>query len=125
MSFKTGLKIDWVEGTNNLILRESLRYYDKRSKQLFIIACGLVSDGASIPRFLWPILGHPFQHPMREAAILHDFLYYYNVVPRKIADQIFYDALVESGMNRYKAQIYYFGVRVGGRSAYKKHSKKG
>lgn len=36
---------------------------------------GFQSDGASIPRILWPIVGSPFAPEVLLAAVLHDFLY--------------------------------------------------
>ena len=38
-------------------------------------AAGTTTDGASIPRFLWRICGHPYQVPRAYAALLHDWLY--------------------------------------------------
>lgn len=35
-------------------------------------------DGASIPRMLWPIVGHPYDSDYVQAAGVHDVLYRYN-----------------------------------------------
>ncbi len=120
MPFRSELKSDFIEDTDNIILEKDLIYYDKRSKQLFVIPAGFICDGASIPQFLWGVLGHPLQADVRKAAVLHDFLYRNQVVRRKVADQMFYDALVEEGMDENKAQVFYSGVRIGGASAYKR-----
>jgi len=36
---------------------------------------GLVFDGASIPKFLWPVVGHPYDSDFVQAAAVHDYLY--------------------------------------------------
>jgi len=41
----------------------------------FVVPSGATTDGASIPRFLWRICGHPLQAPRVYAAMLHDWLY--------------------------------------------------
>jgi len=110
-------------GKDRIVLEKDLIYLDCRSKETFVIQAGFVCDGCSLPQFLWSVLGHPFSYPVRMAAILHDFLYRGNVVKRKVADQMFYDALVETGMDDNKAQVFYLGVRSGGASAYKKGSR--
>lgn len=120
MPFKTELKTDWIKNTDTIILERDLVYYDNRSKQVFVIPVGFISDGASIPQFLWSVMGHPFQADVRKAAVLHDFLYRHQVVRRKVADQMFYDALCEEGLNENKAQMFYAGVRVGGASSYRR-----
>lgn len=120
MPFKTDLKSDFITGADEIILEIDLVYYDNRSRETFVIAPGFVCNGASIPRFLWSVLGHPFQYVARRPAILHDWLYRNKVVKRKVADQMFYDALIEEGMEADKAQLFYAGVRIGGSDAYKK-----
>jgi len=120
MPFRTELKTDWVENFDRIILENPLEYWDERSHQLFVIPEGFVTDCASIPQFLWSVLGHPFGKNIRKASTLHDFLYRNNVVKRKVADQMFYDALVDEGMDQDRAQVYYSGVRIGGSKAYQK-----
>jgi hypothetical protein len=39
---------------------------------LIIVMCGGKTDGASIPRFLWRVFGHPFHRRNRFWAIIHD-----------------------------------------------------
>ena len=41
----------------------------------FTVPAGTRTDGASIPRFLWRVCGHPLQAPRVYAATLHDWLY--------------------------------------------------
>lgn len=55
-------------------------------------------------------------------AVVHDYLYRKNCayqVSRKVADRVFYNALREDGLARWRAWIYYGGVRLFGFYAYK------
>ena len=39
------------------------------------VPAGTTTDGASIPRMLWRVCGHPLEAPRVYAALLHDWLY--------------------------------------------------
>ena len=41
----------------------------------FTVPAGATTDGASIPRFLWRVCGHPLESPRLYAALLHDWIY--------------------------------------------------
>ena len=49
---------------------------------------GFSSDGASIPRLLWWLIGHPFLHSYLLAAVLHDALYRSELFSRCLADRM-------------------------------------
>jgi len=117
--FKSIPEIEFVPKSNNIVLINELKYHDLRSNKLFIVPAGFTCDGASIPKFAWSIVGHPFSKKVRAGAVLHDWLYRNGVVPRGEADQIFYDALREYNMGYFKAQAFYMAVRTFGGSSYK------
>lgn len=83
------------------------------------VPAGFVTDGASIPRLLWSLVGHPLgeYHP---AAIVHDALYDGTAPlpnldnPRRVADQILLAACADLGVSWVKRRTLYIGVRVGG-----------
>lgn len=74
---------------------------------------GLLTDGASIPRVFWPLIGHPYQGLYLKAAIIHD----YYCVPqnryRRWQDVhgVFHDAMKANGVGRVKALLMFFAVR--------------
>lgn len=80
-----------------------------------------VSDGASIPRILWAIFP-PF-HRWTDSAIIHDFLYKTQFIDRKVCDKIFLECMLEDGVNKIVAYLFYLNVRVFGRFAWKKYNK--
>lgn len=76
------------------------------------IPSGHISDGATVPRILWPVI-HPFGR-WTKAAILHDYLL--TVLPREQADREFRKALVATGVRKPLAWLMWAAVRVYGLS---------
>lgn len=74
---------------------------------------GLKTDGASIPSWAQPIIGGPWEKHFIRAAVIHDHYCIRNVRSRRATHRMFYDALVESGVNRGKALAMYYAVIVG------------
>lgn len=87
------------------------------------VPAGFVTDGASIPRFLWRVLGHPFEAATIGAAVRHDYAYQTGRVPREQADAEFHDNLRADGVGAVKAKLYYFGVRMFGARHYNNKQK--
>ena len=87
---------------------------------------GFRSDGASIPRALWPLCGTPMQVPRIYAAICHDFVYGGGIAgaTRRRADALYREMLyrfwrcekLTDGTGRIAkglhAKIHNFGVSV-------------
>jgi len=86
-----------------------------------MIPAGTPTDGASIPRALWSIVGSPFTGKYTPAAVLHDWLYLTGIYSRKESDQILYKAMIASNVPLWKADIICTGVRAGGWVAWNKH----
>lgn len=98
------------EGRQQWRLLAPFRYRDVVAPE------GFVTDFCSIPRLLWRI--EPPVGIAARAAIPHDWLYQEKAKPRDVADGIFRDALRDLGIPRWKAQLMYVGVRLGGASGY-------
>lgn len=77
--------------------------------RVFTIPKGFVSDGASIPRILWPVFGGAFSTKLLRASVEHDYLISlnYNGDSR---DLHFYSALMDSDVDKWKAKLMYHGV---------------
>ena len=106
--------------------------YRARDGELFTICRRARINGASVPRLLWPLLGHPWSPPYGRATALHDDLYRWGGTTRKRADALFLEAM-EACWAEYartpgtkpswwahrvkepaRRQALYRGVRVGG-----------
>lgn len=119
------LDITFLQG-DNIRLGELLTFDDQRGSATWFALPGQDSDGASIPRLFWRLLGHPFHGPFRRAAILHDAYYrlQYAGISRRAIDLMLYDALLHDGCPKWKAAIIYASVRAGGWRAWGQNAKK-
>ena len=82
-----------------------------------VVPAGSTTDGASIPRFLWRICGHPLEAPRVYAAMLHDWLYrngWRLGFTRKEADEIYYMLLRHFGVSAWRAGTEYCFLRMFG-----------
>lgn len=89
------------------------------SEQIILVPAGFETDGASVPRLLWVI--YPTWGTYSRAAVIHDWLCY-NVnrgtplvicPTKKVAADIFYEAMVVCGTGWLTRNILYWGVRLG------------
>lgn len=97
----------------------------------FTVPAGTRTDGASIPRFLWRLCGHPLQAPRVYAATLHDWLYEGadpdgwtdgarpSEVSREDADECYRALSRHFGIPWWKANIEYYALRWFGKAHYK------
>ena len=76
------------------------------------------TDFASTPRFLWAFF--PPYGKYTEAAVLHDYLYAQKLFERAKCDEIFYYAMLQLGVPKWKAVLMYKSVRLFGQKAYSK-----
>ena len=73
----------------------------------------LKTDGASIPSWAEPVIGGAWEEQFVRAAVIHDHYCIRTVRSRRATHRMFYDALIESGVNRAKALSMYYAVIVG------------
>ena len=88
---------------------------------------GTKTDGASIPRALWGVCGHPLEAPRVYAAIVHDWLYGGGGpvgMTRAEADAVYRDLLVAYGWGRWRAWIEWTALRVCGASHWTSRTEK-
>lgn len=76
---------------------------------------GDITDGASIPRFAQIFVGVPFESTALPAAVLHD---HYSKSVRPVrgwfqTQRMFYEALLEGGVEEPRASMMYAGVLIG------------
>ena len=80
------------------------------------VPAGFVTDLASIPIGLRSLFSRTGRS--RKPAVAHDYMYFEQMFTRKRCDQLFKAMLIERGVWRWQAQIYYIGVRCGGWKAW-------
>lgn len=86
----------------------------KPGKPYEVVPAGYESDGASIPWWLWWLIGHPLTPPFWGAALVHDFRYGHHTVSRKQADDDFREHLRIDGAGRVRAWVMWAAVRAFG-----------
>ena len=88
-------------------LLSDFSYESKFAKTTYTVPAGFITDGASIPQAAMSITGYP---GMR-AAVVHDMLVQRpDEIPRRYADQVFHEALLECGVSPATALLMYQGV---------------
>lgn len=104
----------------------SVRIQDVSNGRLYVVCvpAGFQSDGASVPRVVWTLVGLRPDGPIRAAALIHDYIYRSKGVvevssvvgaktldiSRKNADRIFLSLMRAAGMGG-RANIAYWAVR--------------
>ena len=94
--------------------------YETWEKEIITVPKGFISDGASIPKICWSIIGHPMGE-YAPAAWIHDFLFVTQPVTRKEADRIFIEAMADLGVAFWKRKTMHFFVRICGWGAWQKY----
>lgn len=101
------------EASGQCISRNALRFTDK-AKVVWEAKADLATDGASIPKVFQPLVGQPFAPAFIKAAIVHDHYCDRHVRPWRDTHRMFYEALIDQGIEQGKAKLMYFAVYLGG-----------
>jgi len=114
-----------VEITPNdtLILLEEFWYIDKMGKK-HCVKKGFEFDGASIHKFFWRLLTHPFSSKIVRSACLHDNGYKNGEIPKEENDDLFYETMeYEDRLPEWKQYSIYKAVDCCGNKAWENHRK--
>ena len=73
-------------------------------------------DGATIPRWLWWLMGHPLSMQLRWSSLWHDIgcREAQCIEDRTIADAVFLRLLREAGVGKYRRRAMWLAVRIYG-----------
>ena len=120
-SFTEPLLVEYIDGKNWKLIKEfSFYFYYKNKKITITVPTGFITDFASIPRIFWSLL--PPTGKYGKAAVIHDYCYRKRLLPRKLADKVFLEAMKVLKVARWKIYIMYLAVRLFGWRYYgKKH----
>jgi hypothetical protein len=128
MAFDTALAVRTVRGQpHRWELEEPLAYRDSVHGAIVVLP-GARTDGASVPRLLWTLVGSPMRDSrVLRAAVVHDQLYCTfggaGALTRTQCDALFYRALRAAGVGWLKARAYYLGVRAGGWVGWRRYAQ--
>ncbi|GAA3758275.1 DUF1353 domain-containing protein [Terriglobus aquaticus] len=103
----------WLSDGRNMQIEEPFAYIDIAELRWDVPAEARV-DGASIPRFLWTLLGGPFEGKYRDASVVHDWYCDVRTRPWRAVHRMFFEAMLTSGVGTSQAKMMYAGVMLGG-----------
>lgn len=87
------------------------------SNDVINVGIGFQTDFASIPRLLWAFL--PRWGKYGNAAVIHDWLYWYQPRDRREADRIFLEGMEVLEVSAWKRNVIYYAVRAFGGIAWR------
>lgn len=123
--FLTTLKTEQV-GKWNHVLLDTLVFEDEKVGVVMAPA-GFKTDFASI-RILHNIFLFVLYSLVsgygNYSATVHDYLYAVSKLPRDVCDGVLYRALRAEGVAKWRAWLFWVGVRIGGGGPYRKHRQK-
>lgn len=111
-----------MDSSGRTLLRLLLSFDFYVNDKRYVIPANFVFDGASIP-FGFRNIFNPTDTRYMAAALIHDWLYSGEFVPRKYADEVFYSTLELSGVPKWKRSLMYSAVRIGGGFTYSEHTE--
>ena len=99
----------WNPDGRTMTLLTELRYTDPKGN-VWVAPIGSLVDGASIPRYLWSVMGGPFEGRYRNASVLHDVAYGDKKRPWQDCDRMFYYAMRCSGVSAAEAKTMFYAL---------------
>ena len=113
-SFTSNVITEWDEQDHRtMTLVTDFSFEDPNGKTWYVPA-GTRIDGASVPWWLWSIIGSPFIGKYRNASVVHDYFCQLMSESWKDVHKLFHHACLAGGVNRYKALIMYWAVYLFG-----------
>ena len=88
--------------------------YKTSEEIIWVVPKGFVVNGASIPYQVWSVVGGPWSGRYRNAAVVHDWMCEEAIIDSNYVHRLFYDMMIESGVERVKARIMYIAVKAFG-----------
>ena len=79
-------------------------------KKEIYIPKGFITDGMSIPKWLQPVIGEPFEGNTLRAAIVHDYLCHCKCETQAFSHGIFREILKLDGVSAWRRKAAYLAV---------------
>jgi len=98
--------VSWVDNGRDMMLVKKFGYVSPDKKK-WEVPPGTITNGASIPSWLWTPIGSPYVGKYRRAAVLHD---YYTEIKTRSSNEVnhmFYTAALAGGSSETVAKYMY------------------
>lgn len=116
-------KYDVIEHTPYTFKTQAEVSYTTNAGVLLTVPIGFITDGASIPKLFWSLIGSPFTGNYRRPSLIHDRLYIVQTTSRGYADRVFLEGMKSEGVSWWKRRTMYYAVRLGGWRPWNKHKE--
>ena len=93
-------------------LTKPFEYYNPPVR--IVAPIGYITDGASIPRVAWRLIGSAWAGKYARAAVIHDYGYHVQALSRKRVDQIFLEGMKILGVSWWRRGTMHNMVRLFG-----------
>lgn len=111
--FLSKLEVSWENEDDDELptwrLLRPLVYFSSLLRRSIAVPSDFITDFASVPRA--PIVYFLAGNTGNRAAIVHDYLCRTEEVDRRTADDIFYEALIATGVDEWRAKAMFLGVQ--------------
>ena len=104
------------QGPLAAVLQRPMSFQIGTTRDSITVPAGFVTDFASIPRALWSELSPVGEHKL--AAIVHDYLYWFQPCDREETDNLLMIAMRQGGVSDLRRGAVYAGVRMGSADAW-------
>lgn len=101
---------EWLPDGRNMRLMEDFIYVDPDGRKWHAPA-GSIINGASIPQILWTTAGSPYTGHYRLASVVHDVACVVRRATWQEVHEMFYHAMLASGVEQLEAEIKAEAVR--------------
>lgn len=109
VQFTGRLVAELLDDGRRVKLIEKYTYVDP-SGEVWEVPAGTIVDGASIPKPFWGLIGGPFEGKYRNASVVHDYYCDEKTRSWKKVHRMFFDAMVEAGVEQRLAKTMYYAV---------------
>ena len=108
-TFNGPVRARWLQDGRFMALCVELEF-NQRGGSVWCAPVGARTDGASIPRIFWAVIGGPFEGKYRDAAVNHDYECCVKARPWRDVHRMFFDGMMANGEDRWRANLMYFAV---------------
>ena len=109
-SFSSNVITEWNEDDHRSMTLVREFWFEDPNGKTWHVPAGAKVDGASIPWWLWTVVGSPFVGKYRNASVVHDHFCRLESEPWEDVHKLFYFACRAGGVSRYKALMMYWAV---------------
>jgi hypothetical protein len=108
--FDALIRSEWDLDGRTMTLLTPVVFRDLRQGKVWTAPEKSLIDGASIPKFLWSLVGGPYEGQYRDASVTHDYECCVKLRPWRQVHRMFYYAMRARGVGETRALWMYWAV---------------